>query len=66
MKYLPINQSILKAECKYSFDHFASNTYKAEFNKSKNKKLFLMNHYFNRLFNKYLHNDIDIFWYVEL
>ncbi len=73
MKYLPIYQSILKANDKYSFTKYSSNNRKYRFNKHHSIKLninhvelhykFLKKEYiFRRIFMKYFHNDIEINW----
>jgi len=70
MKYLPINQSHLKAVGKYSLHRFTANNAKYEFT----KVTVFVNHQFLddenaiedlliRLFKKYMNDDIWIDWY---
>jgi len=69
MKYLPIQQSHLKAYQKYSYHQYIHNTRKTEFTKVSeffNTKSYHLISYneslLNKMFNKYLNNDIIIIW----
>ncbi len=69
MKYLPIHQSHLKAYQKYSYTQYIHNTRKTEFTKvsefiaSRSYHLISYNEtLLNKMFNKYLNNDIIIIW----
>ena len=70
VKYLPINQSHLKADYKYSFDRFAANYLKYEFTKvsefeypNRLNQIEIGEALLIRLFKKYMNNDIWIDWY---
>jgi hypothetical protein len=65
MKYLPINQSVLKDSDKYLYDDTRLNNLKNEFVKVR----FYIRNYnhpysrtFRLIFQKYMHNDIQIVW----
>ncbi len=72
MKYLPIQQSVLKVDKKYSYHVYIDNDTKYKFNKfiyialNLNKeqyhKMYNDEKRFRRLFIKYFHNNIFIDW----
>jgi hypothetical protein len=61
MKYLNINQSLLKTSEKFDFDFCLYNDHKYNFMKIKNKPERLL---VIQIFRKYLHDDIYIHWNI--
>jgi len=72
MKYLPIHQSVLKVDKKYSYIMSKSNNLKYRFGKhawfsfnfnNGDYRIYVSTEYnFRKLFLKYFHNDIEINW----
>jgi|LakMenEpi03Aug12_release.lakeMendotaPanAssembly.Ray.scaffolds.fasta_scaffold4958181_1 hypothetical protein len=61
MKYVKLNQSILKADHKYSCESFDNNTSKNYFIKVRGELIQLEWH-FLYIFNKYMNHDVNINW----
>ena len=62
MKYLPINQTIMNDDHKYSFFHFSMNNRKFSLVKYYAVDLCYNEHIFILLFNKYFNDDVTINW----